>query len=219
METDDEGNDWDASSCSDESSKQSIGVLVSRFDRPGSSRSAPGEWTYCTRGSRGADVFPTLSTKALDPKKFKLEYNPTDTLLLEKAKAEVKQSLRKARLKLFGFDAGQPINAGAAFASALSPDFLRSFHKYLISGLPRDKSSRRALKHLPTWNFDDIAQFLRCEVQMRLFCTSSANLRDFGVSEKEYEQFEVVRKALSKADKLGSESDYTEKNISHGSLP
>ena len=197
-----EANEYWDSSDDDNDSIRSLGDSSLRYEDivgraegmggPRTGESQAGQWKFFSHSRRGAQIFGGASTRVLDPTQFKLEYNSTDSLLLEKAKAEVRQSLHKAREKLFDVDQGQSLDAGAAMAATLPEDLLRAFHKYLKSGLkPNEK---------PSWSLGDIIEFLRCEFKMKLFGASANELRAFGVSKIDLLRFQKIRKALTKAD-------------------
>ena len=124
-----ENDDWNSSSDDDSDDSSSGGSLgdssqrfqdiLSRVCGPAVPPSSQRQWDYSTRSPCSAEALGNLRTKVLDHNKFQLVYNPTDALLLEKAKAEVKQSLSKARIKLYGYDDGQTLEAGACFAATL----------------------------------------------------------------------------------------------------
>ena len=116
-----------------------------------------------------------------------MKYNPTDEMLLEKAKVEIKNYLRKARTHLYLSDDGQEMDPTAAFAAVLPRQFLESFHKYLKTSV-RNRES-------PTWIFSDIITFLRCEVLMRLYCASATELEDYDVDHDEITKFKTPKKA------------------------
>ena len=140
-------------------------------------------------------MYANLPTGQVSHDDVKLEYNYTDKYLLDKFKAEAKQSLHRARVKLFGTDDKQPINAVAAFAAALPQGFLISFNKYLRYSRAKDQPGSPQ-----PWSFNDIISFILCEKKMRLYNASASELKEYGVSKEHYEQFRRVRIALSKAD-------------------
>ena len=145
---------------------------------------APGTkmtWTYICHSDRGGEIFGDASKRRAQQGGFKLEFNSTDAMFLEKAKIEVKQSLHQTRLKLFESDTGQPIDAGAALAASIPRGFLEAFHQYLETSLKKDES--------PDWYFVDLIEFIRCEVMMKLFGLSAKELPDFGLSKNDYESF------------------------------
>ena len=126
---------------------------------------------------------------------FKLAFNPTDKILLEKAKVEIHNSINKARSTL-SLTQDHPIDAPVAMVAAMPRHFLEHFHTYLKTTLE--------LGAQPTWSFSDILTFFRCEVQMRLYSASATELRDFGVSESDYKQYRRVRLVLTKANQPAS---------------
>ena len=119
-----------------------------------------------------------------------MKYNPTDEMLLEKTKVEIKNSLSKARNHLYLSDDDQEMDPTAAFAAVLQRQFLESFHKYLKTSLKNSES--------PTWIFSDIITFLRWEVLMRLYSASATELEDYDVDRDEITKFMIVREDLTK---------------------
>ena len=80
----------------------------------------------------------------------KLTFNPTDKILLEKAKVEIHNSLNKARSTL-NLTEDHPIDAPVAMAAVMPRHFMEHFHTYLNTTLEADVQ--------PTWNFSNILTF------------------------------------------------------------
>ena len=51
------------------------------------------KWVYLCHSNRGGHLFGDLPTRRVPESDFNLLYNPTDKMLLEKARAEINQSL------------------------------------------------------------------------------------------------------------------------------
>ena len=188
---------WDSSSDSDtedrcEDSYMRYEEIISRYD----TAEVDNAWTYVCRSDRGGEVYGNLPKRHSPDSDFKLKFNPTDAMLLKKAKVEIAQSLKKARRQLFLVEEHQPIDPAAAFAAVLPRQFLEYFHDYLKTSLKENEHA--------TWTFSDIMTFLRCEVLMRIYDASAAELEDYGVTVDEVSRFQRVRKALTKADKPAS---------------
>ena len=71
-------------------SSQRFQDILSWVGGPAVPSSSQRQWDYLTRSPRSAEALGNLRTKVLDHNKFQLVYNPTDVLILKKAKAEVK---------------------------------------------------------------------------------------------------------------------------------
>ena len=152
-------------------------------------------WLYLSRSTRGARVYGDAAKRSLPHDGFNLEYNSTDKMLLEKAKLEVRQSLERARTNL-GIESTQDISPSDAIGAVIPRHFLEQFHEYLQSSLDKDERQ--------SWSFQDIGSFIRCESLMRLFSCSESELRDFGVGVHIFNQYKVVRQALTKSDQPAS---------------
>ena len=149
------------------------------------------DWLYMSHSDRSRQLFGGLPTRRMPDGDFKLQYNPTDKMLLAKAKVEVTHSLSQAR-KLLKLADNQEINPAAAFSAVIPCKFIESFHAYLEAPLK--------IGATPSWTFSDIVAFLRCKVLMRLYSASATELADFDVPHETIEQFTTVRKALTNAD-------------------
>ena len=130
------------------------------------------DWLYMSHSHRSGQLFGDLPKRRMPDGDFKLVYNPTDEMLLAKAKVEVKHSLSQARKRL-KFADDQEINPAAAFSAVIPRKFLESFHAYLEAPLK--------VGDTPSWSFSDIVVFLRCKVLMWLYSASSTELADFDV--------------------------------------
>ena len=122
------------SSNSDSDSSFDDSGVLDRFRLDGGTKEPDGSWTFLARSRCGADAFKGLSKRVQTKSDFELLYNPVDKYLFKKANLEIVHSLHHVRVKLFGFDNGQPITAIDAFAAAMPPTFLCIFKEWLRSG-------------------------------------------------------------------------------------
>ena len=170
------------------------------------------QWTFLTRSrseSQTMEGLPHRVSGTLD-----LKYDPADAHLLHKAKLEIKNSLSQIRKTVFGFDSCQAITPFVAFAGVLPELFLRSFVKWLKTG--QDVMSSDTDRPLRTsarvnrndeWQeenciitFEEIIEFIRCELKMRVLKISAAELKRCNVPSDSLAGFTKIRKAMTKAD-------------------
>ena len=87
-------------------SDSSTGNLDDSYDRYDEffsreeSNSGTMRWVYSHRSNRSGEFFGNLPKRRVPPEIFKLAFNPTDKMLLEKAKGEIHNSINKARSTL-----------------------------------------------------------------------------------------------------------------------
>lgn len=94
------------------------------------------------------------------------------------------------------YDEKQKISAMDAFAVALPYEFLKLFKEWLNTAVDKETAA--------IVSFDDIIEFLRCEIVLRLFGISSAELKDFDMTEATVESYGRVRTAMTSADRPAS---------------
>ncbi|EJK45855.1 hypothetical protein THAOC_35509, partial [Thalassiosira oceanica] len=93
-------------------------------------------------------------------------------VLKDKMLVEVRHSLEQVRKKL-KMQNRTPIDAAAAFAGALPFELLHIMKKWLMD---TDSAEGREV------TFDDMVEFLRCEIVLRLFGVSSSELSAFDMA-------------------------------------
>lgn len=150
-----------------------------------------GQWTHVARSNRSSKMGEGLSQRVLPNDTFNLEYNYADSILLPKARAEVKHSLSALRHKLRlrpddGFDAVE------AFAGAMPELFLRKLFEWLKAGQGNTRE--------PLVSFADIIEFIRCDVILRIYGVASPELTTFGVTADQFKRYKRVRAAMKAAD-------------------
>lgn len=150
-------------------------------------------WTFQAHSKRGAEMHGRLNSRTYK-KEVKVGYDSVNNLLMEKMIVEVEHALNMVRKKL-KLNKTDVIGAMTAFAGALPEDLLYVFHKWLTD---TESHEGQAVK------FEDIVEFLRCEIVMRLYSVSANQLDQFGIACEEIESYEKVRKVMSVADKPAS---------------
>ena len=91
--------------------------------------------------------FQNLSQRNVPSDEFKLLVNPTDKMLLDKAKAEIKNVLKNTRSALH-IDEHEPVDAHTAFAAATPRHFIEQFHQYLLTTLEVGQPSTLTFKDI-----------------------------------------------------------------------
>ena len=92
-------------------------------------------WTYLRRNARAGEAYKGYPQRNLPEGAFKLDYNGVDSMLLDEAKDERKQSLNKVRVKLFKTHNNQPITPVHALLAVLTFGWIVAFHNYLKAGI------------------------------------------------------------------------------------
>eukprot|EP00986_Skeletonema_menzelii_P016560 scaffold15054_cov74-Skeletonema_menzelii.AAC.1 len=154
------------------------------------------QWKFVAHSIRGAKMCEGLSTAVLSNKEFRLKYNLTDSILLEKTKVEVKHSLSAIRKKL-RLHEDAVLDHVDAFAGAMPEAFILKFHDWLKAG--HDAKQRKLAV-----SFLDIIEFIRCDIVLRLFRVSSSHIQLFksipGISPEQLKRYNRVRDAMKVAD-------------------
>ena len=150
-------------------------------------------WTFQAHSKRGGEMHGRLNSKTYKSK-VKVGYDSVNKLLMEKVIAEVQHALNMVRKKL-KLEDKDVLGALAAFAGALPEDLLHLFHQWLTD---TDSDEGKAVK------FEDIVEFIRCEIVMRLYSVSANQLDQFDMTSEQIESYEKVRKAMNAADKPSS---------------
>ena len=138
---------------SDSDSAGDVDDSYDRYDKIVSKKegnSATMSWVYSHRGDRGEEFSGDLPKPRVPPGNFKLTFNPTDKMLLEKAKVEIHNSLNKARSTL-SLTQDHLIDALVSVATVMPRHFLEHFHTYLKTTLKAGAQ--------PTWSFSNILTF------------------------------------------------------------
>lgn len=165
--------------------------------RDGDDEAPDGSWTFAARSARGAAAFEGLGKRVISSKDFQLQYNPVDSYLQDKMTKEVKHALSKGRIWMHEFDEGQKISAMDAFAVAMPFSFLKLFKDWLNTADDKDTAA--------SVSFDDVIEFLRCELVLPLFGISSSELLAFDMTQETVDSYRRVRSAMTNADRPASD--------------
>jgi len=148
-----------------------------------------GQWKFLSQSRRGGEMAGNLKSGVFDDT-LKVSYDSVNEVLKDKMLVEVRHSLEQVRKKL-KMQNRTPIDAAAAFAGALPFELLHIMKKWLMD---TDSAEGREV------TFDDMVEFLRCEIVLRLFGVSSSELSAFDMGDDTVAKYDKVRKAVSLAD-------------------
>ena len=160
--TDSEISDHDDESCFDGQSAREEDIIL-RDGLLHHMLPRKNEWTFESFSDRGSEYIGNLKSKIdTNLQSVRTAYNSFDTILLQKAKPEIRQILSSIRKTLYLRDEKQELSSFLCFAAICPDQYFLSFRQWIIEGLGR-KFFKDDKLH---FTLSEIVVFFRCEVIM-----------------------------------------------------
>ena len=152
------------------------------------------QFTYHGYNQRPLDYCAGHRTKINKIRDISLRFNTADNHILHHAKLENEHALRSARIRLSHSDRKQKLSVFHCFAAVIPTQFWRLFNTWLKSGQMQGKGK------IKNYTFYDIIEFIRCEIQMKLFKSSSRMLVHTNLRPDSIKSHKLIRKIMTNAD-------------------